>query len=263
MEEQVMESQRFFQYMLVAAALTVTAATTAQPVLAAEKTIAEDFAVTNNPAEDYPETANIAVDSANAVINHLRKVEVLLNNGAVARARSVLTSSRDYFRSLQYMKEEAEYALHHINNSNEMNDNDVSVLPRDWDGIYSSLDEMEVYAPEVAEKARESLKQSERHATTCDIQRTAERHVIEVQVYLGDLDPEAVRVELYADGIDGSAPERVAMQRVRQLVGANNGYAYHAEVPATRQATDYTARLISHRDGVALPLEAAHILWQR
>ncbi len=52
-------------------------------------------------------------------------------------------------------------------------------------------------------------------------------------------------------------------QRVRQLVGATNGYAYRARVPAARPATDYTARLIPHRDGVAVPLEDAHILWQR
>jgi glycogen phosphorylase len=92
---------------------------------------------------------------------------------------------------------------------------------------------------------------------------TGEQHVFEVQVYLDDLDPTVVRVELYANGVDGSAAERVEMQRVRQLVGALNGYAYHAEVPATRPATDYTVRLIPHHDGVAVPLEDAHILWQR
>jgi starch phosphorylase len=90
-----------------------------------------------------------------------------------------------------------------------------------------------------------------------------EQHVFEVQVYLDDLDPTTVRVELYANGVDGSAAERVEMKRVRQLVGAINGYAYRAEVPALRPATDYTARLIPHRDGVAVPLEEAHILWQR
>jgi len=91
----------------------------------------------------------------------------------------------------------------------------------------------------------------------------AEQHVFEVQVYLDDLDPEGVRVELYANGVNGTAPERVEMQRVRQLVGATNGYAYRAEVSTARPATDYTARLIPHRDGVAVPLEDAHILWQR
>jgi starch phosphorylase len=88
-------------------------------------------------------------------------------------------------------------------------------------------------------------------------------HVFEVQAYLDELDSEAVRVELYADGVDGSPPERVEMKRVRQLLGAANGYAYHAEVPATRPATDYTARMIPQRSGVAVPLEAAPILWQR
>ncbi len=89
------------------------------------------------------------------------------------------------------------------------------------------------------------------------------QHVFEVQLYLDDIDPDAVRVELYAEGTDGGAPVIVAMQRVRQLVGAANGYAYRAEVPAARPAADYTARLIPCREGVAVPLEDAHILWQR
>jgi glycogen phosphorylase len=95
-------------------------------------------------------------------------------------------------------------------------------------------------------------------------QETAdEQHIFEVQVYLNGLDPTAVRVELYANGVDGSAAECVEMQRVRQLVGALNGYAYRAEVPANRPATDYTARLIPQHDAAAVPLEEAHILWQR
>ena len=36
--------------------------------------------------------------------------------------------------------------------------------------------------------------------------RDGGQHVFEVEVYLNDLDPEAVRVELYADGVLGSAP---------------------------------------------------------
>lgn len=88
-------------------------------------------------------------------------------------------------------------------------------------------------------------------------------HLFEAQVYLDELDPEAVRVELYANGVGGGAAERVAMQRLRQLVGAANGYAYSARVPATRPAADYTARIVPYRSGVRIPLEAAHILWQR
>ncbi len=86
--------------------------------------------------------------------------------------------------------------------------------------------------------------------------------IFETQVYFGDLDPQSVCVELYADGSNGTVPERVQMQRVRQLVGVNNGYAYRAGVTTARPVTDYTARLIAHHDAVAVPLEDAHILWQ-
>ena len=95
------------------------------------------------------------------------------------------------------------------------------------------------------------------------LETDGEQLVFEVQMYLDGLDPEAVRVELYANGIDGGAAERIEMQRMRQLVGATNGYAYRAEVPAVRPAADYTVRLIPHRNGVAVPLEDTHILWQR
>jgi starch phosphorylase len=95
------------------------------------------------------------------------------------------------------------------------------------------------------------------------VETDGEQHIFEVHAHLDELDPQAVRVELYANGVNGSAPERVDMRRVRQLVGATNGYVYHASVPATRPATDYTARFIPHRDGVAIPLEDARILWQR
>ena len=89
------------------------------------------------------------------------------------------------------------------------------------------------------------------------------RHLFEVQAYLDDLEPTMVAVELYADGVNGGGPERVAMTRVRQLLGAANGYAFRASVPATRPATDYTVRLIAHCDERMVPLEDAHILWQR
>ena len=95
------------------------------------------------------------------------------------------------------------------------------------------------------------------------VETRGEQHVFEVQVSLNDLDPKAVQVELYADGVMGSAPLRQAMTRVRPLAGASGSYVYSATVSATRPATDYTARLIPYHDGVAVPLETAHIIWQR
>ena len=101
------------------------------------------------------------------------------------------------------------------------------------------------------------------HFGEVKVETSGEQHVFEVQVYLDDLDPRDVRVELYADGLIGSAPVRQEMKYVRQMSGATGGYVYSAAVPAARPAADYTARVIPHRDGVAIPLEDARILWQR
>ncbi len=95
------------------------------------------------------------------------------------------------------------------------------------------------------------------------VETRGEQHAFEAQVYLADLDPNAVRVELYADGVNGGSPVRQEMKRVRQLAGSPGAYVYSASVSAARTAGDYTARVIPHYSGVAAPLEAALVLWQR
>ncbi len=98
---------------------------------------------------------------------------------------------------------------------------------------------------------------------TMTVQTNATQHVFEVQVYFNDLDPKAVRVELYAEGVMGSDPVRQEMNLVRQLDGPSGSYVYSAAVSAARPPVDYTARVIPYCDGVATPLEDARILWQR
>jgi starch phosphorylase len=95
------------------------------------------------------------------------------------------------------------------------------------------------------------------------VETKGEQHLFEVQVHLGDLDPNAVQVELYADGANGSPPVREGMKRTRQLVGEVGAFVYRATVSATRPAKDYTPRVIGHCPGVAVPLEVSRILWQR
>jgi starch phosphorylase len=89
------------------------------------------------------------------------------------------------------------------------------------------------------------------------------QNVFEIQVYLHDLDPKAVKVELYANGVMGGAPVRQEMKRAGPLAGVPGGYIYSAAVPAARSPADYTVRVIPHFDSVAIPLEEARILWQR
>jgi starch phosphorylase len=101
------------------------------------------------------------------------------------------------------------------------------------------------------------------HFGEVKVKTEGEQHVYEVQVYLNDLDPRTVRVELYAEGVNGGSPVRQEMERVRQLAGASGGYVYRAAVSAARAPAEYTARVVPRCDGVAIPLEDARILWQR
>jgi starch phosphorylase len=88
-------------------------------------------------------------------------------------------------------------------------------------------------------------------------------HRFTVQVYLGELAPEAVRVELFADAQDGGEPLRYPMARGAALVGASRGYRFEGRAPAQRPSTDYTARAIPAHAAAAIPMEASEITWQR
>jgi starch phosphorylase len=101
------------------------------------------------------------------------------------------------------------------------------------------------------------------HFGEVKVETEGQIHKFEVHLYLNDIDPDVVRVELYADGINSGSPERQEMKHISQPAGMANGYVYAAQVSATRPSTDYTARVLPHYDGVAVPLEASQILWQR
>jgi starch phosphorylase len=87
-----------------------------------------------------------------------------------------------------------------------------------------------------------------------------EDYVFAVQVYLDELDPDTVSVELYA--YTEKELFRRIMDRGQPLVGAH-GYVYSARVSAARSANNYTPRVVPSRPGAAVPLEANQILWQR
>jgi starch phosphorylase len=90
-----------------------------------------------------------------------------------------------------------------------------------------------------------------------------EQYVFELQVNLNNLDPNAARVELYAEGVNGGDPVRQEMKRISQVAGMAGAHIYRTQIPASRQSTDYTVRVTPHCDGVAIPLEETRVLWQR
>jgi starch phosphorylase len=86
------------------------------------------------------------------------------------------------------------------------------------------------------------------------------QHHFQVEVRLGRIDPDAVRLELYADG-SGEQVCRQPLARGDQLPGREGFYLFTGQTPATRPGRDFTPRLIPYFPGVAVPLEIPLILW--
>jgi glycogen phosphorylase len=93
------------------------------------------------------------------------------------------------------------------------------------------------------------------------LEQKESQFLFQVQVHLNDLDPDSVKVELYAEGQNGNAPSRDPMNRGERLRGSVNGFMYTARIPANRPAADYTPRVIPYHRGAFVPLEAPFILW--
>ncbi len=95
------------------------------------------------------------------------------------------------------------------------------------------------------------------------VQSNPEHHVFEVDFFLNNLDADAVRIELFANGIDGGDPVREMMKYVGPKTEASDWYTYQATIWAARPPSDFTARAIPQHTGVSVPLECTRILWQR
>ena len=95
------------------------------------------------------------------------------------------------------------------------------------------------------------------------VQESPEGHRIECAVWLGEIAPEDVRIEIYAAPVANGAPFRKTMDREKALAGARNGYVFGVTVPADRPVGDYTLRVVPYHEGVKVPLEYGRILWQR
>jgi starch phosphorylase len=96
---------------------------------------------------------------------------------------------------------------------------------------------------------------------TATVEHQGERYLFHVQVFLDDIDPDALRVELYAVAQKDGKPITQAMTRGERVAGAASAFTYNASVPTSRPVADYTPRLVPRREGAFVPLEAPFILW--
>ncbi len=95
------------------------------------------------------------------------------------------------------------------------------------------------------------------------ILRSDGRFRYSVPVFLGEVHPDFVRVELFADEIDGLPAEVIALYQEQAIPGSAHGYVFAAEVAGTRGAEEYTLRVVPHHDAAQIPAELPLNAWQR
>ncbi len=101
------------------------------------------------------------------------------------------------------------------------------------------------------------------HIGTPAITRAGDTWHVSVAVYMGEVPPSWVRVEMFADARDELEPEVIVLHQERPMAGSMNGYIYSGAMETTRPATDYTARAVAFHPDAQLPLELPLITWQR
>lgn len=83
----------------------------------------------------------------------------------------------------------------------------------------------------------------------------------ELHVYLGDLPPDWVVVELFADENQDHDQKIITMHRDQSIPGAVNGYLYTVFVPNSRPIDSFTPRIRPYHENASIPQENNNILW--
>ena len=89
------------------------------------------------------------------------------------------------------------------------------------------------------------------------------QHFFQADVVYGFLTSDHLRVELYADSVNGQSACSEAMNLSGPCKDTPDAFTYLARVSATRPARDYTVRIVPNHLNAAVPLEAGQIVWQQ
>ena len=95
------------------------------------------------------------------------------------------------------------------------------------------------------------------------VERSPQKYSLQVEVHFGELRTDWVRVQLYADPLNGEPPFVSEMTQRNGGEPSSGWRVYAADVPASRPPSDYTPRVVPSHPAARIPLEAVHILWFR
>ncbi len=85
---------------------------------------------------------------------------------------------------------------------------------------------------------------------------------LRVAVYLADIDPADVRVELYADPTAADPAPPIPLARSEAIPGAANGFSFAGRIVTARPPSHYTVRIVPAHPAARIPTELPLIRWQ-
>lgn len=99
------------------------------------------------------------------------------------------------------------------------------------------------------------------HFGAIQIEQRDDSHLFSIEVYLGQISPADLAVEIYAEGIGEEAPFIGKARRQGTDSNPDGYYQYTCMVSANRPATDYTPRVVPNHPLARVPLDLATIVW--
>ena len=99
------------------------------------------------------------------------------------------------------------------------------------------------------------------HMSNLEIQAQPGGWSFSLQVYLGEIPPDRVLVQLYAEPLQAEAGVQQAMECRADIPGATHGYVYLCTIGSGRPASDFTPRIVAWHPEALIPVEMSPILW--
>ena len=84
--------------------------------------------------------------------------------------------------------------------------------------------------------------------------------IFDAQMSLGEVPPESIELQVYADPIRQGDPVCELMHRRSDIPGTLNGYHYRCHISSSRPYTDFTPRVVAYHVDARTPAENSHVL---
>jgi hypothetical protein len=146
-----------------------------QPATQEQASLTDRETLTQYDGWEDPDMARIAVHGGRALLRHVQAAHTALEEDKLGEARSTLRAADDFAEGLQLMIPYAVVVDKIRNAKHELLASSTGVIVDDLLPIYSSLDEMADFAPELAEKAKTKLDEATKHVDKGEKEKAAEK----------------------------------------------------------------------------------------